>query len=228
MKNGNYTIYFCIAIGFILFSCASKNENKEDLPEGKTENSPAIKTFIYGLWSRDTNNLLSNEGYMFRPDGTVELVCNEYSGNWEFNGKDSIVLKFGNYQDATVESLNIDSLSESRMVLSGANGRRVFRKVPFGINDEGVVLNGFAGDVSPGKMRDYNVTLPFAKKIQILLKSENEGLRFSFSDTNGNIISSDVREWTGILITGGKYKVTVMPPETAREIISFDLKVLTF
>jgi hypothetical protein len=223
---------YIVIISLFLFSCSTNKKEAEKAPEeSRTDTMEIIRGFIYGLWSMDTGNYLLNEGYYFKPDGSVDFVAAAVSGEWKLVSKDSIKISYSSYDQNMLSILKIDSLNNERMVLSDSDGAAVFRKVPFGIdNMEGIVLQGFAGTLEKGEQREYSFNVPSAKKIQLKLKSSNQDVTFHIYEGNNIITSTPVRDWTAIMIRGGNYRAIVTLPKNSasKEDGKFDLKVVGY
>lgn len=217
----------------ISFSCTNpKNEIPDERKYANRRQSDDIsfisKQLICGLWSVDSGNILTNEGYYFTSDGTLGFIASEFTGSWELVGNDTLKIKYNNYVKDIEMPFKIDSLSESRLVMHDQSDTIVFRKVPFGMNPEENVLSGFSGSLSPGQEKVYTVELPSVKKIGLKLTSGNENVKFLLYDGEKEIGSS-VMEWTSIIIRGGKYKIKlIFPKSDTKDDADYDLKVYTF
>jgi hypothetical protein len=227
-------IFSILIFTTLIYSCTERPKIPESVVEEKSDSAKIVEQFIYGLWSMDSGNTLYNEGFFFRPDGTVDLVGSETTGKWRFNGKDSIVLSFDSYKANTAMNttndsfLKIDSITDSRMILSDESGTHLFRKVPFGMNNEGTVIQGFAGELSPGDKKEYSFDLPPAKKVSIKLKADS-AILFRVFDQKDELTSLPVREWTSIMIMGGKYKIEVQNSSSKKSgDEGYDLKILVY
>ncbi len=218
-----------IIISTLLCCSPAKEESKE--VSSVSDTTQIINTFICGLWSMDSGNTLNNQGFYFRNDGTVDFVSSEFSGNWKLIGTDSLKIEYNIWTDNHQYTIKIDSLSESRMVLSDSDGQTVYRKVPFGMNNEGNVIQGFSGYISPGQSKEYKVDLPPAKKIMLKMACPDSSVTFRlFDDREHEITSTSVHSWAGILIRTGKYKILLSKPLKSKmnEEADFDLKVMVF
>ena len=214
-----------------LFSCSTGKKEPENISgEIKSDTMEIIRGFIYGLWSMDSGNILINEGYYFQQDGKVDFIASDYSGTWELLSTDSLKIIFPSFNKLKSSSIKIDSLSEGRMVLSDHKGKMIFRKVPFGMNREGTVLQGFAGQIEAGSEREYSINILSAKKMELRLNSKNEGIKFNIYDGQAPITSTPLRNWTAIMIRNGKYRVVVSNPKNnqSKEDGAFDLKVIGY
>jgi hypothetical protein len=49
----------------------------KNVPENIKDSLEVIREQIYGLWSKDSGNTLTNTGYYFHPDGTIDFVSSE-------------------------------------------------------------------------------------------------------------------------------------------------------
>ncbi len=213
------------------FSCSNKNKKNEESPATlQADTMEMIRGYIYGLWSMDSGNVLNNFGYYFKPDGTVDFVAADAIGNWELFQKDSIKIVYNSFNEELKESFKIDSISEGRMTIRDKDGSYLFRKVPFGINNEGVVLQGFSGNISPGTEKEYEFDLPAAKKINLKLISSNKEIVFRVFEKDVEVTSTPLKEWTAILIRSGKYKAKIFypPVKGVKENGEFDLKIIGY
>ncbi len=220
-----------LALFLIIFSCSEKRKTEEEKTSAaKTDTTEVIKSFIYGLWSMDSGNSLNNIGYYFRPDGTVDFVAADVSGFWELNKNDSIKIIYNSFNEEYKADYKIDSISEGRMTISDKDGSYLFRKVPFGMNNEGIVLQGFSGSLEQGQEKVYSFDIPTAKKISLKLKTANKDIVFRVYENEKEVTSLPVQEWTSILVRSGKYKAKVIYPKTKKvsEDGGFDLKVIGY
>jgi hypothetical protein len=216
---------------FVLFIYSCSGDAKRPAGESETgvavnDTTQMIQSFVCGLWSLDSQNILNNEGYFFKPDGTVDFVASEYQGNWEIVGTDSIKLKYSFFDSAYEQGFHIDSLSESRMVLSDTDGTHLFRKVPFGINAEETVISGYSGTLMPGLPKMYSFTIPSAKKLRIALSTTSENVKLKIYDSGGELTSTPVKDWQSIMVRSGEYKIVVdyLEPANAK-MEDFSVKV---
>jgi hypothetical protein len=220
-----------LAFFLIISSCSEKRKTEEEKSSAvKTDTTEIIKSFIYGLWSMDSGNSLNNIGYYFRPDGTVDFVAADVSGFWELNKNDSIKIIYNSFNQEYKADFKIDSISEGKMTISDKDGSYLFRKVPFGMNNEGVVMQGFSGSLAQGQEKVYSFDIPTAKKISLKLKTENKDIAFRVYENEKEVTSLPVQEWTSILVRSGKYKTKVIYPKTKKgnEEGGFDLKVIGY
>jgi len=195
-----------------------------------TDTISMIRNFIFGLWSQDSNQMLSNEGYYFMPDGTFNLVASEYTGEWELRAKDSLVLSYTNWRSQPkIEVMHVDSLNDQYMVLGDDSGKYVFRKVPFGKNPEGIVLNGFKGSLNDFlPVKRYPFELPSARQLSIDLTCNDTNVAFRLFAYDREITSAPMKHWEGILVLGGKYFAQVSflnKPKKDIDDVEFDLRV---
>ena len=221
--------FFILSIAII--SCANKNKSPQENPVTlQTDTIEIIKNYIYGLWSLDSGNALSNVGYYFKPDGTVDFVAAEVTGNWELIQKDSIKIVYTSFNEDYKASYKIDSISAGKMTIRDDAGSYLFRKIPFGINNEGVVLQGFSGNISPNTEKEYEFDLPAAKKIHIKLISSKEEIVFRLYNNEEEITLIPIKEWTAILVRSGKYKAKISYPtdKSVKENQDYDLKIIGF
>ena len=215
--------YFIIAA--MLVSCSSG----DTVPGQTTDKTEEITgSFIYGLWSRDSGNVLSNTGYYFKSDGTVDVIPAEESGNWKLEKADSLKLLFSFLNEHIWMNYHIDSLSNSRMVLTDTRGTHVFRKVPFGENYEPVVVKGFSGTLTGGESREYYFESPGAKRMSVRITSPDSSASFRLFDNEKEITSAAVQSWSGILIRAGRYTAKVSRSAGGSHPAAFDMKVLSY
>lgn len=203
-----------IPLLFILFIYSCSGDAKKPSGENETgvavnDTNQMIQSFICGLWSLDSQNILNNEGYFFKPDGTVDFVASEYQGNWQIIGTDSIFIKYSFFDSAFETGFHIDSLTESRMVLSDSDGVHLFRKVPFGVNTEENVISGFSGTLLPGISKEYTFTIASAKKLRVALNTKSDNVRLKIFDDRGELTSTPVKDWQSIMVRSGNYKIVV-------------------
>jgi len=201
-----------LLILLMLHACSSKNNSgtTEDL-RVKSDTITLIHNFIYGLWSvSDNQYMLNNAGFYFQPDGKVRLVASEMSGNWELIGYDSLKLSFVFFNHREEQyNYKIDSLELGRMVLSSDDETTVYRKVPFGVNQEGTIIKGIVGSLQQGVSREYFFDLISAKELSIELKSESKSIGFDLFDDTRKLSSIGLKNWKGIVTHGGQYKILV-------------------
>jgi hypothetical protein len=178
----------------------------------------------------DSGNTLSNEGFYFKPDGTVDFVSAGATGNWNLDSNNTLNILFSAFNEENRTIYKIDSLSESRMILTDAAGPHVFRKVPYGENNEGVVTQGFSGYVAAGESKEYEFDLPPAKRIALKMVCPDSSVTFRFFKDGKELSSTGVRFWTGIIVQSGKYKLVLTKPVTGgmKEDSDFDLKVVVY
>jgi hypothetical protein len=228
-----FSIYFILAVPVALFfhSCSPTGNN----PETKAGRQPTdtlemIRGFIYGLWSKDSENTLQNVGYYFRPDGTMDFVAAGVSGSWALPQRDTLQITYSDQNQQYNANYRIDTLSESRMLIRDGDGSYLFRKVPFGMNVEGLVLQGFSGSLFPGEEKEYAFDLPAAKKITLKLNTKSKDVVFRIFDNQEELTSMPLQEWTGILVRSGKYKATVTNTNKRKQEkqADFDLKIIGF
>src|SRR5436190_24267864 len=111
-----FLIFLCI--GFFSCSGIKKNDVENNSIHNKTDTMEIIRQFISGLWSMDSGNILMNEGYYFKSDGTVDFVAAEASGQWQLISKDSIKIEYHSFDQNIMSVSKIDSLSNERMILN--------------------------------------------------------------------------------------------------------------
>jgi hypothetical protein len=223
-----FLIFF--SIGYLSCSEVKTNDVDNNTVDNKTDTMEIIRQFIYGLWSMDSGNILMNEGYNFKSDGSVDFIAAEASGKWQLVSKDSIKIEYHSFDQDIIPISKIDSLSNDRMVLNDSDRITVLRKVPYGENYQGNVIQGFAGTLEKGDERQYSFNVPSIKKIQLKLNSSNPDIFFNVFDDKKKITDIPVREWTAILIKGGEYQIVVSLPKKSTSLIEgkFDLKVIAF
>lgn len=221
--------WFILVFSTLLYSCTNEIKNESEIKGGNENDTlEIVRTFVYGLWSLDSGNSLYNEGYYFKPDGTVDFVAAEVSGTWELSGSDSIKIEYSSFDEVYKEFLKIDSINDNRMILTNKEGSHLFRKVPFGMNSEGTVLQGFAGKAEPGQIKEYAFEVPSSKKIQLKLSTQDPEISMRVYDGTNEITSSEVKSWTAIMIRSGKYFVRVSKTESGKTPGEFDLKVISY
>jgi len=231
-KKSELTAAFSGILFVFLFSCLNPQDEKrthsKDIPADTTA---IIRNYISGLWSLAEGNMLNNDGYFFQPDGTIRLVASEYSGQWNLINRDSLRISFQIYsREDEVSVFRIDSLSVDRMVLNSKDGVHTYRKVPFGINLEGTVLQGYIGSLADNQIKHYEVEIPTAKEISIELSADNPSIFFRFFEKDVQLTSAGVRGWRGILTHGGKYELRVMDTtvNNSKASTSYSIKVIGF
>jgi hypothetical protein len=229
MKLSLTPLLFVLSI--TLYCCSPAKEENADRSSADSDTTLLAKQWLYGLWSEDSGNTLSNSGFYIRNDGTIDMALDDASGSWELVGLDTIKIKFPGLNKVYESNMIIDSLSEDRMVLHDSDGIQVFRKVPFGINNEGQVIQGFSGYVSPGTNKDYFFEMPPAKKVMLKMYCPDSSVTFRlYDDREMEITSTGVRNWAGIVIRSGKYHIALTKPKDSKlkEEADFDLKVLVY
>ena len=194
------------------------------------DSQEVIRQFIYGLWSLDSGNILSNEGYYFRPDGTVDFVASEQSGKWSLNKVNKLTISVPALNQEYLTEFNIDSISLDRMRLTSENKTHLFRKVPFGMDNEGNVLQGFSGSIAVGESRSFSFNIPSAKKIALRLNSDSPDVLFHIYRDDKEISTTGLREWSAIMIRSGRYEaiVTKGAKSVDKNPSDFDLKILGY
>lgn len=186
--------------------------------------------FLAGLWSVDSENALSNEGFYIQPDGQLLLVASEARGQWKLLGRDTLRLLVDNWspKPQTYDFI-IDSLDPQLMILRDSAGQRLYRKVPYGTNAEGTVLNGFMGTLDRQlSAKEYRFDLPSAKRIRVELNTAATRVSFRLFSGEHELTAAAVKRWEGILVRSGQYRAVVAldPPELqTEEPVEFDLKV---
>lgn len=204
-------LFSCCIISFVAVSC---NPNGDMVKQEKRMNedvhTPDEIQMLPGLWSLDSMNFLTNAGYYFMPDGSVDRIASTVSGTWEFRGPDSLIVAFPVNQDSLERfAFTIDTLVSGRMILNDADKSLVFRKVPFGLKEEGTVLSGFSGSIIQGFTKEYSFDLASARKMEVLMTTKNPGIAFRMYDDIGEVTDSAVTSWKGILVRGGKYRIRI-------------------
>lgn len=214
---------------FVL-ACTGERNKENPIVESKTDTTEIIRKFIYGLWSLDSGNAFTNVGYYFKQDGTVDFVAADVSGNWELISDDSLRISYSTIKGVQSYDFKLEYLNESKLILADKDGSYTFRKIPFGFNNDGMLLKGFGGKLSPGEEKKYSVNLPATKKISFKLISENPEITLRVFEGNNELTSAPLREWNAIIIRSGDYSVVVSRqpssiPVTPKE---FDLKVIAY
>ncbi|MBL0104291.1 MAG: hypothetical protein IPP51_11390 [Bacteroidetes bacterium] len=227
-KQLKISLITSLLLAFI-FSCTNNQKPLADenaVVDKKDDALSMMQNYLCGLWSYDSANILNNEGYFFKPDGTVDFVASEYTGEWKMLRTDSLIISYSFYSEHGEIEYKIKSMTADQMILADADGEYIFRKVPFGMNDQESVITGFHGTLSPEDSREYNFDLPSAKKIRITLRSDNPKMTMRIFDQFKEVTSADVQAWQSIMVRSGKYKVVVSLPKGAgKENEDFDLKV---
>ncbi len=187
---------------------------------------------LAGLWSRDSANSLTNEGYYLSNDGTFEQLLSGANGYWECDDLKQLTIHYTDEKsDSSVENFHIDSLTSDQLFLSGPEGSVLLRKVPFGMSDELTVLSGFMGKIStnePTKTKKFQ--FPPSKKLMITLNSTDSAIGFDVSRNGKQITKSVVKQWHGIIVTGGQFEMNVRsstPKKLTESGSEFDVKVMT-
>ena len=144
--------------------------------------------------------------------------------------KDSLKINYHTFERDLSLKFKIDSMYEGRMVLTSDEGKYLFRKVPFGMNTEGIVLQGFMGKLESGEEREYSFDIPSSKKMELKLKCENKNVVFNIYDSNVLITPTPVQNWTAIMIRSGNYKVKIRnhSEKSIKQEADFDLKVIGY
>jgi hypothetical protein len=213
------------------YCCSPVKEESNDSAANDSDTTLMAKQWLYGLWSEDSGNILSNTGFYLSNDGTMQMASAEYDGEWKLVGLDSIKIKINGLNRDYESNYSIDSLSENRMVLRDSEQAHVFRKVPFGFNAEGKVIQGYTGYIAGGTTKDYYFEMPPAKKILLKMYCPDSSVTFRlYDDRNKEITSTGVRNWAGIVIRSGKYKITLDKPKDSKwkEESDYDVKVLVY
>ena len=221
-----------VKINFIGVICCTPDKKSEEVVSSNNPNDTMelIRGFIYGLWSMDSGNSLNNQGFYFKNDGTFDFVGSDQSGEWELNSNDTIKISYSTFRESYILHYKIDSLNTDKLIIHDSDGTYLFRKVPFGMNNEGNVLQGFAGSLASGEEKEYNVDLPATKKITLKLSSPDSTITFRLYDGSNELTSAPLHAWTGIIIRSGKYRAVVSKPKNPKSIGDgdFDLKVIGY
>lgn len=185
------------------------------------------------MWSVDSQNFLNNEGFYLQPDGRLSLVASEAQGEWRLMGRDTLYLKVHNWSPDPLEYFFIlDSLDPQFMILRDTTGQTVYRKVPYGTNAEGIVLNGFMGSLNRQlNAKEYRFDLPSAKRIKLEIQSAFAGISFRVFDGDQELTAAPVKSWDAILIRSGQYKALVAlddPFQLKEDRVEFELKVVGY
>ena len=104
------------------------------------------------------------------------------------------------------------------------------KEVPFGINNEGNVLLGFAGSLLSGEEKEYMLNLPATKKIALKLSGSDSTITFRLYDGSNELTSAPLHAWSGIIIRSGKYRAVVSRQKNLKSKSEgeFDLKVIGY
>lgn len=222
-----YPIIAFLLLAFLSCSQPNTEATAENGSSAKTDTEALLQSFITGLWSLDSGNILTNEGFLITPDGNINFVASEISGSWKTPTTDSLVIHYADYFEERDIRYHIDSINESEMILSAGKDQMIFRKVPFGMNKEEVVLSGHSGSLMPGMTREYDIDLPSGKKVGLKLTTKSPELKLTLLDGNKKL-AENVVGWSGIVIKGGKYKAVLASTKPVKEAVEFDLKVLSY
>ncbi|MBP6009236.1 MAG: hypothetical protein KBA16_06725 [Bacteroidia bacterium] len=224
------TLVFAGWLLSFLFSCQQPRQGSEQTEAATNDTTALMNNFLTGLWSVDSQNFLNNEGFYLQPDGRLSLVASEAQGEWRLMGRDTLYLNVHNWSPDPLEYFFIlDSLDPQFMILRDTTGQTVYRKVPYGTNAEGIVLNGFMGTLDRQlNAKEYRFDLPSAKRIKLELKSAFAGISFRVFDGEHELTAAPVKSWDAILIRSGQYRAVVAiddPRRLSEDRIEFDLKV---
>lgn len=220
-----------LALGSIVSCTTNQKQQADDGPvEEKKSDSPLnmMQSYICGLWSYDSANILNNAGYFFRSDGTIDFVGADLSGVWSLDSLDTLKIVYINYSDTETVLYKVKKMTADEMVLADTSGEYTFKKVPFGMNETENILTGFHGTLNPDESRDYNFDLPSAKRIRIKIKSPDDKFTMKVFDQFKEITSADVKQLQCIMVRSGKYKITVTNPAKKGNAGDFDLKVFSY
>lgn len=221
------TLYLFFLIPFF-FGCSGENKTEKKSFE-EVSKSKSVEFTIHGLWSRDSSGMLTNSGYYFDNNSNVFVTASEVKGNWNITKQDSLELKFEMHGEQKLK-YKLDVIDQSNIQLSDQSDKHLYRRVPFGINDEGIVLQGFSGELNQTKEKNHYFNISSSKKIKLQLNSTNTSLALGVFDEERELTNSPVREWTAILIRSGKYRVRIFDEaQKGRENVrSYDLKVIAY
>ncbi|MFM2135368.1 MAG: hypothetical protein RL021_768 [Bacteroidota bacterium] len=186
-----------------------------------------------GLWSLDSNSTLTNSGFFLQPNGQLELVGFETSGEWTLNGLDSLTFRtVAGTADTMSVSYKLVSIEADRMSLSGSDGEHLYRKVPFGLAPQEEVLTGYIGTLSSKQVeRKHDATLPSAKKIGLRLITADTTLRLELLQGERNFSPEPSVEWRGILVSGGKFELklsSTRPDKLTESGSEYELKIFGY
>lgn len=226
-KNQEFVVGFIIVLS--IYACQSNSKSKSALSE-QNQNTSEIEffqNFIFGLWSLDSNQSLTNVGFYFQPNGIIDFVGADQSGEWRLIGSDQLEINYQSNNQTIHTVYHLDSLSESRLILSDSNKTFVYRKVPFGIELHENVLNGFHGSIQSGQQKQYSFSLPSAKKIRLTLISQDENIKMRVYDDKKELTHLPLKDFQSIMVRSGNYKIVVskdLSKNSAME--DFDVKVL--
>ena len=214
----------------LLLACGQPATKEAAIEPLHTDTLGIVRSFIYGLWSMDSGNTLHNEGFNFNPDGTVDFVASDHRGSWQLNAPDTLRLVYPsyNYNKNTVDIFHIDSVSTSRMVLSKDERSHVFRKVPFGINEEGMLLKGYSASIAADENRFYDFELPAARKVSIILNTVSPDISFRVFDEFREKTSTPVKQFSAIMVRSGKYRIQVINSGNSQEPQDYDIKIMSY
>ena len=217
-------------IVLFLLACGQPAVREAEHEPVRSDTLGIVLSFIYGLWSMDSGNTLYNEGFYFKPDGKVDFVASGHQGDWQLNAADTLQLVYPSfsYNKKSVDIFHIDSVSASRMVLSQGETSHVFRKVPFGINEEGILLKGYAGSIAGEESRFYDFDLPAARKVSVILNTTAPDISFRVFDEFREKTSAPVKQYSAIMVRSGKYRIQVINNGNGKEAEDFDMKIMSY
>lgn len=219
-----------VCIGSI-YACQN-GTNKETATSEQNKNANEtifIQNIIFGLWSLDSNQSLTNVGFYFQPDGIIDFVGVDQRGEWKLNGSDQLEINYQSNKQPIHTVFHLDSLTESQMILTDSDKTFLYRKVPFGIEQHENVLNGFHGSIQSGQQKQYSFSLPSAKKIRITLISQDENIKMRVYDDERELTLLPLKDFQSIMVKSGKYKVVISKDFSKNnEMEDFDVKVLAW
>lgn len=220
-----------IGLVFVLsiYSCQSNQKTEATLTDQNknVKDSAFIQNFIFGLWSLDSNQSLTNVGYYFQPNGIIDFVGADQSGEWRLIGSDQLEINYQSNEETNHKVFHLDSLSESQMILSDSNKIFVYRKVPFGIELHENVLSGFHGSIESGQQKQYSFPISSAKKIRLTLISKDENIKMRVYDDKKELTLLPLKDFQSIMVRSGNYKIVVSKYFSKNNAMEdFDVKVL--
>ncbi len=218
---------FSILLLWVLIGCSVPNHSEEN---NVTRTSLRLEQVLPGVWSIDSAGQLTNTGFYFRDDGSVEFAGTDKSGRWLVIGDDQFCISLMNGStDTLTESFAVDSVTADRLAVKGREVAFLLRKVPYGEGIEQNVLSGFMGRLTRVvSEKNYTVSIPSSKKITIELKSQDPALAFELLSPSGPMTLTPVRSWSSVVILGGEFSLKIKSSDPSRltaDGSEFDVKV---
>lgn len=191
-------------------------------------NNPATSNVLPGLWSIDSSGQLTNNGYLFLPDGTLEEAGTGHTGSWKQESNGTLTISTG----TETSSFSMSALSETQIKLNDSGKEILLRKVLYGASDSEMVLAGYMGSLNRDvTAKEYQLLYAPATKAGVRLIAADTTLYVNVSVNGKNLNAAPTREWSGIVITGGELKVRVQSATEKAEAgktSDFEVKMLEF